>query len=52
LSKWLDRRLQFYPEGERTRAAAFEMAQSGLSVDRLIQGCLQILKGWGNPIMP
>jgi len=47
LHKWLDQRLQFYPEGARTRAAAFELAQSGLPVDRLIQECLGILKGWG-----
>jgi signal transduction histidine kinase len=47
LSRWLDRLMHFYPQGDIARQAAFTAAQRENRVESLEAAFLAVLKGWG-----
>lgn len=47
LRGWSDRVLQSYPRATAARLAAFEVLRRESSMEGLVQGFLQVLKGWG-----
>lgn len=44
---WLDRWFQFYPEATQARQAAFTAAGRENRIEKLVEGFLPILRGWG-----
>lgn len=47
LSGWLDRKLQFLPQGSKARQAAFDAARNESRIEKLERAFYGILKGWG-----